>query len=99
MAQDHFWENVHRAPTKVEVPTEGSSSAGGVQSFQILFHDNNEGHGVTIPPRLVVRMQVERSEMPFRFVRFEAKTRRHVDFKSWMDHILSQADIGKFLEI
>lgn len=43
-------------------------------------------------------MRVERSKMPFGFIRFEAKTRRHADFKKWMDHILSQADMGKFLE-
>lgn len=83
---------------EAEVPTEGSSSAKGVQSFQTLFRDNNEGHGVTIHPRSVVRMRVERSEMPFGFVRFEAKTRRHADFKTRMNHILTQADMGKFLE-
>lgn len=81
-----------------EAPAEGSSSAGGVQSYQTLFCDNNEDHGVTIPPHSVVRMRVERSEMPFGLIRFEAKARRHTDFKTWMDHILTQADMGKFLK-
>lgn len=98
VAQDHFWENVRKAPIEAEVPAESSSSAGGAQSFQTLFRDNNEGHGVTISPRSVVRMRVERSEMPFGFVRFEAKTRRHAGFKTWMDHVLSQADMENFIE-
>lgn len=85
-------------PVEAETPAEGSSSAGRVQSYQTLFRDNDEGHGVTVPPRSVVRMRVERSELPFGLIRFEAKARRHTDFKTWMDHILSQADIGKFLE-
>lgn len=98
VAQDHFWENVRRAPMEAEVSTEGSSSAGGVQSFQTLFRDNNEGHGVIIPPRSVVRMRVEPCEIPFGFVRFKAKTHRHADFKTWMDHILTHADMGKFFK-
>lgn len=75
---------------EAEVPAEGSSSTGRVHSFQTLFHDNNKGHGVTISPRSVVRMRIDRSEILFKFVRFEAKTSRHSDFKGWMDHILSQ---------
>lgn len=41
----------------------------------------DEGHGFTIPPRSVVRMRVERPEMPFGFVRFESKVRSHNEFK------------------
>lgn len=41
---------------------------------------------------------MERPEMPFGFVRFESKVRRHNDFKDWYDHILSQTDMAKFLE-
>lgn len=36
--------------------------------------------------------------MPFGFMRFESKVRRHQDFKGWVEHILGQADMGKFLE-
>lgn len=43
-------------------------------------------------------MRVEHSEMPSEFVRFESKARRHSDFKGLVDHILGQADMGKFLD-
>lgn len=48
-------------------------------------------------------MRIERSEVPFRFVKFELKARRHDQFKAWADSILAQQhlaqpDIGKFLE-
>lgn len=82
---------------EAEVPAEGGRSAGGSKPSK-PFSVINGGHGVTIPPRSVVRMRMERSEMPFGFVRFEAKARRHADFKSWMDHNLTQADMEKFLE-
>lgn len=36
--------------------------------------------------------------MPFEFVRFKSKMRRHQDFRRWVEHILGQADMGKFLE-
>lgn len=98
VVKDHFWEKVRTGPIRAEAPAEGGSSEGGVQSFQTLFRDNEDGHGVTIPPRSVVRMRVERPEMPFGFVRFESKIRRHNDFKDWYDHILSQTDMAKFLE-
>lgn len=81
VVEDRFWKNVRRMPVEAETPAEGSRSAGGqVQSYQTLFRDNAEGHGVTISPCSVVRMRVERSEIPFGLIRFEAKARRHSDF-------------------
>lgn len=98
MVKDHFWERVRIGPVEAEAPAEGASLEGGVQNFQTLFRDNEDGHGVTIPPRSVLRMCVERPEIPFGFIRFESKVRRHNDFQSWYDLMLSQADMGKILD-
>lgn len=83
---------VPRAPIEAEVLTECRGSVRGVQNFQNFFRDNNDSLGVTIPLRLVVRMRVERSEIPFGFVRFESKARRQADFgkgltTSWVRQI------------
>lgn len=63
-----------------------------------LFRDHPEGHGVTIPPRSILRMRVERSELPFSLMRFESKARCHDIFNAWAAHVLSQPDMPGFLE-
>lgn len=96
--KDNFWERVRQAPVEAEVPFESRGSAGVVQSFQTLYRDHSEGHGVTIPPRSVLRMRMERSELPFSLMRFESKARRHYLFKTWAAHVLGQPDMKSFLE-
>lgn len=88
---------MRRAPVGAKVPSKGRSFDGGVQNFQ-TFRDNNDDLGFTILLRSVVRMRVDHSKMLFGFVHFEFKARRHSAFKSWMDLILGQADMGKFSE-
>lgn len=46
----------------------------------------------------MIRMRVEHSELPFGMVRFESKVQRHQDFKGWVDHVMAQDGIEKFLE-
>lgn len=62
MVHDHFWENVHGASIEAEVPAENRGSDGGVQNFQTLIRDNNDGLWVTIPTLSMIRTRVERSE-------------------------------------
>lgn len=73
VVQDYFWEKVRQAPIDAEVTFECRGSDGGVQNFQTLFRDNNEGHRISLPPKCVIRMRVERSELPFKMVRFDQR--------------------------
>lgn len=53
---------------------------------------------MTIPPRSILRMRVERSELPFSLMRFESKARRHDLFNACAAHVLRQPDMPSFLE-
>lgn len=87
--RDNFWERVGQHPVEAGVPFEDRDSAGGAQNFQTLFRDHPEGHGVTIPPRSILRMRVERFELPFSLMRFESKARCHDILNAWAAHVLS----------
>lgn len=79
-------------------PYETRGSDSGVQAFQTFFLDNEEGQGIIIPPRSILRMQVERLEIPFSTLKFEPKFRRHDLFESWVGRILAQPNIEAFLD-
>lgn len=81
----------------IGVPYENQSSDSGVQNFQTLFHDQEEGQGIIIPPRSVLRMRVGQEEVPFCIIKFESKSRRHDFIASRAPGILAQPGMEKFL--
>lgn len=58
-----------------------------------------EGRGITIPPRFIIRIHMEPSEVPFGMVKFELKARRHDLFESWATRILAMERFLKHLGI
>lgn len=96
VVKDSFWDKALKTPAEV-----GSlfkyrsldSSVSGVhvnkQTFWTLFHDNYDGEGATIHPRSVLRMYIEREEVPYCVIKFEYKADKHQAFDMWVKHILA----------
>lgn len=69
-------------------PFEYGSSASSEElwGFKVLFNDNTDGEGATIPPRSVLRMSVKKEEVSFCTVNFLSKANHHDKFDSWGRH-------------
>lgn len=50
-----------------------------------------------VPPRSVLRMRVEREEVPFCGIIFEWKTQRHQAFNIWAKRVLALLELKKLL--
>lgn len=48
-----------------------------------------------IGPGSVLRMTVEREEVPFYNIRFESKPQRHQAFDKWVGQVIVQPSIGR----
>lgn len=79
--------------------TSSSSSETVPHSHQARFLDHKEGEGIWIHPRSVMRMRVERREVCWFDVDFEAKSQTNSSFVEWAtelmrDNICSDAIIS-----
>lgn len=59
-----------------------------------MFHDNDDSEGATIPPKSVLRMGIERAEVPFYVIKFEYKVHRHQAFDKWVSKPLGYTVTG-----
>lgn len=50
-----------------------------------------------IAPRSILRMRVEKEEIPYSEVRFMSKTHQHERFKAWAKNIFAQHEMPKNL--
>lgn len=84
---------------KVGTPLEDRSSDSFEKSdgFKTLFNDSTDGEGVIVPPRSVLRMCIEKEEMPFCAINFLSKNNHHKKFNSWVDVMLAQPKMKKKL--
>lgn len=57
------------------------------QVYWILSGDNDDDEGSVIPPRSVLRIRVEREEVPFYGVRFESKMQRQQALDKWAGRV------------
>lgn len=99
MKGDSFWENLAKGFTEAGTPFEdgSSTSTGDSDGYQTLFSDNVEGKGLVIPPRSILRMRVNKEEMPLSEVCFISKTHQHEKFKEWAKEMLAQPGMSKKL--
>lgn len=76
---DIFWDNITKGFTETGTSFEDRSSNLSAESdgHRTLYPDNNEGKGVVVPPQSMLRMRVEKEEMPFCSVRFVSETQQH----------------------
>lgn len=51
-----------------------SNSFAESEGYRTLYPDNNDSKRVVIPPRSVLRMRVEKDEMPFSAIHFLSKS-------------------------
>lgn len=111
IVRDYFWEQVDTNKTEAEFPFELNSSSSSETipyGHQTPFLDHKEGEGVWVHPRSVMRMRVERGEVCWSDVSFEAKSQTSPSFVEWStalmkdsvwsDAIIS-AGIGKALNL
>lgn len=99
---DTFWDNVAKGFTEAGTPFEDRSSNSSVETdgYQTLYPDNNEGKGVVISPRSILRMRVEKEEMPYCAMHFMSMTHQHEKFEAWTKEILGQQGMPKkFLDL
>lgn len=79
IVRDYFWEQVEKNKTGANIPFELTSSSLGETvpcDHQIPFIDHKEGEGIWIHLKSVVRMRVERGEVCWSDIDFEAKSRQ-----------------------
>lgn len=111
IVRDYFWEQVDNNKAEAEFPFELASSSLSEtvpHGHQTPFLDHKEGEGIWIHPRSVIRMRVERAEVCWSDVDFEAKSHTSLSFVQWStvlmkdsvcsDTIIS-AGIGKALNL
>lgn len=100
--RDYFWGQVDKNKAEAEFLfelTSSSSSETVPHSHQTPFLDHKEGEGIWIHPRSVMRMRVERGEVCWSDVDFEAKSQTNSSFVEWAtelmrDNICSDAIIS-----
>lgn len=111
IVRDYFWEQVDSNKAEAEFPFELASSSSSEtvpHGHQTTFLDHKEREGISIHPRSVRRMRVERGEVCWSDVDFEAKSETSSSFVEWAtvlikdsvcsDAIIS-ASIGKALNL
>lgn len=89
---DSFWDIVNKGFTEAGTPFEDGSSAstGESEGYRTLFRDDAEGKGMVIPSRSILRMRVNKGEMPLSEIRFVSKTHHHEKFQTWVGIMLDQ---------
>lgn len=88
--------------------TSSSSSEAVLHGHQTPFLDHKEGEGIWIHPRSVTRMRVERGEVCWSDIDFEAKSQTNSSFVDWATKLMKDgvcsdaivsAGIGKALNL
>lgn len=97
MKDDIFWDNITKSFTEADTSFEDQSSNSPAESdgYRTLYPDNNEDKGVVVPPQSILRMMVDKEEMPFCAVWFVSKTQQHQKFDAWAKLILAQPGMPK----
>lgn len=56
--------------------------------YQTLFGDHPEGEGIIVDPRSILRMRIEKVEVPWSDLRFETKAQSHRSYDAWVRKLL-----------
>lgn len=86
IVRDYFWEQVDNTKDEAEFPFELASSSSSEtipHGYQTPFLDHKEGEDIWIHPRSVMRMRVERGEVCWSDVDFEAKSQTSSSLVEW----------------
>lgn len=89
--RDYFWEQVDKNKDEAEFPSEPTSSSSREtvpHSHRTQFLDHKEREGIWIHPRSVMRMRVERGEVCWSDVDFEAKSQTNSSFVEWATKLM-----------
>lgn len=80
IVKDYFWDKALKDLVEACSPSEyrsSDSSMSGVplnrQAFETLIRDGDNGKGAMVPQRSVLRMRIQREEIPFYSLKFESK--------------------------
>lgn len=94
--KEYFWDKALKDLVEAGSPFAYKSSDSFMsrvplnkQTFQTLFHDNDDGEGATIPPRSILRCETK-GRMSWSATSFETKAHRNQFFDKWAGHILAQ---------
>lgn len=77
MVQDQFWSKVKENRIEANILFEQSSSSSGestITEYKTPYMDHKKGEGILINLRSILRMLVERSEICWADVKFEARS-------------------------
>lgn len=83
--------------TKANIPFEQSSSSSKSidPSYKTPFVDNEEGEGILITPRLVLIMSIERAEVCWTDVKFEANSQTNSTFARRSSELMANSEYSK----
>lgn len=71
--KEHFWEAAKKLPLSAPPPFESTNEEGN-HIYLNLFDDHPKVDGILITPSSILRMRVEKGELPWADLRFKSKT-------------------------
>lgn len=83
----------HHFSSRILNPETGTSPSHHV--YKPLFKDNDDGEGSLIGPRSILRVQVEREEVPWCDICFKSKAQCHQSFYKWARRIMAKPSVTK----
>lgn len=95
IVKDYFWAQVEKNRTEADVPFEHfsvSSGSAALRDHQTPFMDHKEGEGIIIHPRSVLRMRVEKGEVCWSDIDFEAKSQTNASFGKWATALMARKE-------
>lgn len=89
--EGYFWEMVDEMPLGDSIPFEGAEEEED-RVYQTLFAAQALWMGVSVNPRLVLKMRIKKREVQWSDLQFESKSQSNQPYEAWMQKVL---EIGR----
>lgn len=95
VAKDYFSAQVEKNKTEADILFVQSSDSSGSaipRGHQTPFGDNEEGKGIMVEPRSILRMRVEKGKFCWSDIDFEAKSQTNPAFAQWAGDLMAKRE-------
>lgn len=86
--EGYFWEMVDEMPLGDSIPFEGAEEEED-RVYQTLFAAQALWMGVSVNPRLVLKMRIKKREVQWSDLQFESKSQSSQPYEAWMQKVLA----------
>lgn len=93
VVKGYYWAKIEENRTAAPFEHLSSSSEESASlEYNTPFMDHKEGEGIMIIPGWILRMRVERAELCWSNMKFEAKSQIDSIFASWTSKLMANPD-------